>query len=34
MCVSVDVASSKDFLAIIHTVGPGPYIRLIMASTC
>ena len=32
LCVSVDVTSSKDFLAIIETVGP--YVCLIKASPC
>jgi len=32
LCVSVDVTSSKDFLAIIDAVGP--YVSLIKASLC
>jgi len=32
LCVSVDVPSSKDFLAIIDAVGP--YVCLIKASPC
>jgi orotidine-5'-phosphate decarboxylase len=32
LCVSVDVTSSKDFLAIIDAVGP--YVSLIKASPC